>query len=49
MTKTRKIRPEEIKKIGDDIYVRWTGKKSFVKVNDPKIAAYLIYRMVHAD
>lgn len=46
---TKKIRPEEIKKIGEDIYVRWTGKKSFKKITDPTIAAYLMFRIVHAD
>jgi hypothetical protein len=46
-----KIRPLEIKKIGDDIYVKWAGKKKFVKIDDDQkhtIAAFIILNVVYS-
>jgi hypothetical protein len=46
-----KIRPLEIKKIGDDIYVRWSGEKKFVKIDDDQkhtIAAFIILNVVYS-
>lgn len=46
----KQIKPEEIKKIDDDIYVRWSGKKKFVKINDDQkhtIASFIIFSVVY--
>lgn len=41
-------RPEQVKKLEDGtLAVRWTGSRKFVTIQDPDMAAFVVFYMIN--